>query len=114
MLKSCQHEKGLFFRSDHFSFAKAGVPAIYAKGGIENLEKGSEFGQSVIDDYYDVHYHKGADNFDPNWDLRGVVQDLNALQQLGKTLANSDKWPNYREGNAFRKVRDASRAAASK
>lgn len=107
-------EKGMFFRSDHFSFAKAGVPALYAKGGIENLEKGPEYGQSVVDDYTIEHYHKGADNFDPNWDLRGVVQDLNALQQLGKTLANSDKWPNYREGNAFRKARDASRASAAK
>ena len=107
-------EKGMFFRSDHFSFAKAGVPAIYAKGGIENLEKGSEYGQSVVDDYTIEHYHKGADNFDPNWDLRGVVQDLNALQQLGKTLANSDKWPNYREGNAFKKARDASRASVAK
>lgn len=107
-------EKGMFFRSDHFSFAKAGVPALYAKGGIENLEKGPVYGQSVVDDYTIEHYHKGADNFDPNWDLRGVVQDLNALQQLGKTLANSDKWPNYREGNAFKKARDASRASAAK
>lgn len=107
-------EKGMFFRSDHFSFAKAGVPAIYAKGGIENLEKGSEYGQSIVDDYTVEHYHKAADNFDPNWDLRGVVQDLNALQQLGKTLANSDKWPNYREGNAFKKARDASRASVAK
>ncbi len=107
-------EKGLFFRSDHFSFAKAGVPALYAKGGIENLEKGAEYGQSIVDDYTIEHYHKGADNFDPNWDLRGVVQDLNALQLLGKTLANSDKWPNYREGNAFKKARDASRAGVAK
>ena len=107
-------EKGTFFRSDHFSFAKAGVPALYAKGGIENLEKGAEYGQSVIDDYTVEHYHKAADNFDPNWDLRGVVQDLNALQQLGKTLANSNKWPNYREGNAFKKARDASRASVAK
>lgn len=107
-------EKGMFFRSDHFSFAKAGVPAIYAKGGIDNLEKGAEFGQSIVDDYNGVHYHKAADNFDPNWDLRGVVQDLNALQLLGKTLANSDKWPNYREGNAFKKARDASRASVTK
>jgi len=107
-------EKGTFFRSDHFSFAKAGVPAVYAKGGIDNLEKGPEYGQSVLDEYTGEHYHKAADNFDPNWDLRGVVQDLNALQQLGKTLANSDQWPNYREGNAFRKARDASRASVTK
>jgi Zn-dependent M28 family amino/carboxypeptidase len=107
-------EKGTFFRSDHFSFAKAGVPAVYAKGGIESLEKGAEFGQSVIDEYTGEHYHKAADNFDPNWDLRGVVQDLNALQLLGKGLANSDQWPNYREGNAFKKARDASRASVTK
>ena len=107
-------EKGLFFRSDHFSFAKSGVPAIYAKGGIENLEKGPEYGQAIIDDYTVEHYHKAADNFDPSWDLRGVVQDLNALQYLGKSLANSDKWPNYREGNAFKKARDASRASVAK
>jgi len=107
-------EKGMFFRSDHFSFAKAGVPAVYAKGGIENLEKGPEYGQSIVDDYTVEHYHKAADNFDPNWDLRGVVQDLNALQQLGKTLANSDKWPNYRDGNAFKEARDASRASINK
>ncbi len=107
-------EKGMFFRSDHFSFAKAGVPALYAKGGIENLEKGAEFGQAIVDEYNGMHYHKAADNFDPNWDLRGVVQDLNALQLLGKTLANSDKWPNYREGNAFKKARDASRASVTK
>lgn len=107
-------EKGTFFRSDHFSFAKAGVPAVYAKGGIDSLEKGPEYGQSVLDEYTGEHYHKAADNFDPNWDLRGVVQDLNALQQLGKTLANSDKWPNYYEGNAFRKARDASRASVTK
>ncbi len=68
----------------------------------------------MLDEYTGEHYHKAADNFDPNWDLRGVVQDLNALQQLGKTLANSDKWPNYYEGNAFRKARDASRASVTK
>jgi len=68
----------------------------------------------MAEEYGTAHYHKGADNFDPNWDLRGVVQDLNALQLLGKSLANSDKWPNYREGNPFKKARDASRAAATK
>ncbi len=107
-------EKGFFFRSDHFSFAKAGVPALYAKGGIENIEKGAEYGQAIVDDYTMEHYHKAADNFDPNWDLRGVVQDLNALQQVGKTLANNNQWPNYREGNAFKKARDLSRANVAK
>jgi Zn-dependent M28 family amino/carboxypeptidase len=107
-------EKGLFFRSDHFSFAKAGVPALYAKGGIDNIEKGSEYGKAIVDDYTAEHYHKAADNFDANWDLRGVVQDLYALYEVGAVLGNSNAWPNYREGNAFKKARDASRSNSKK
>jgi Zn-dependent M28 family amino/carboxypeptidase len=107
-------EKGQFFRSDHFSFAKAGVPALYAKGGIDHVEKGREFGLAVLEDYTANRYHKASDNFDPTWDLRGIVQDLNALYQVGKVLSLNDAWPNYRVGNAFRKIRDASRAAVAK
>jgi Zn-dependent M28 family amino/carboxypeptidase len=103
-------EKGTFFRSDHFSFAKAGVPALYVKGGVDHIEKGREYGLAMLDDYTKHRYHSGADNFDPNWDLRGIVQDLNALYQVGKKLSLDDSWPNYREGNAFRAVRDKSRA----
>jgi Zn-dependent M28 family amino/carboxypeptidase len=105
-------EKGQFFRSDHFSFAKAGVPALYAKGGIDHVEKGRAYGLSVLDDYTTNRYHKGADNFDPAWDLAGIVQDLNALYGVGKVLSVNDAWPNYREGNAFKAIRDKSRAAA--
>jgi len=101
-------EKGQFFRSDHFSFAKAGVPALYAKGGVDHVEKGREYGLAMIDDYTANRYHKAADNYDPSWDLRGIVQDLNALYQVGKQLSLNEAWPNYREGNAFRAIRDAS------
>ncbi len=104
-------EKGQFFRSDHFSFAKAGVPALYVKGGVDHIEKGREYGLAMLDDYNKNHYHSAADNFDPDWDLRGIVQDLNALYQVGKTLSLNQAWPNYREGNAFRVIRDKSRAA---
>jgi hypothetical protein len=62
--------------------------------------------------YTTALYHKPADEFDPNWDLRGVVQDLYALYGVGRTLADSDAWPNYVEGNAFKAARDASRAEA--
>ena len=103
-------EKGTFFRSDHFSFAKAGVPALYIKGGVDHVEKGREYGLAQLDDYTKHRYHSAADNFDPDWDLRGIVQDLNALYQVGKKLSLDDSWPNYREGNAFRAVRDKSRA----
>jgi len=106
-------EKGQFFRSDHFSFAKAGVPALYAKGGIDHRDKGRAHGLAVLDDYTAKRYHKAADNFDPAWDLRGIVLDLNALLGVGLKLSRSRDWPNYREGNAFRAVREASRKAAA-
>jgi Zn-dependent M28 family amino/carboxypeptidase len=105
-------EKGFFFRSDHFSFAKYGVPALYAKGGIDHVEKGAEYGRGVQANYTTALYHKPADEFDESWDLRGVVQDLYALYGVGHTLANNDAWPNYVEGNAFKAARDASRAEA--
>ncbi|MCX7032475.1 MAG: M28 family metallopeptidase [Arenimonas sp.] len=104
-------EKGFFFRSDHFSFAKFGVPALYAKGGIDHIEKGADYGRQVQANYTTALYHKPADEFDEAWDLRGVVQDLYALYGVGRTLANNDAWPNYVEGNAFKAARDASRAA---
>jgi len=103
-------EKGQFFRSDHFSFAKAGVPALYAKGGVDNVEHGRAWGLAQLDDYTANRYHKPGDEFDPTWDLRGVVQDLNALYQVGKALSLNDSWPNYRTGNAFKAIRDKSRA----
>jgi Zn-dependent M28 family amino/carboxypeptidase len=101
---------GGYFRSDHFSFAKAGVPALYIKGGVDHVEKGRAYGLAQIEDYTQHRYHSAADNFDPDWDLRGIVQDLNALYQVGKTLSLNDAWPNYREGNPFRAIRDKSRA----
>jgi Zn-dependent M28 family amino/carboxypeptidase len=103
-------QNGSFFRSDHFNFAKAGVPAMDCKGGVDNIEQGREYGQKMTDEYTALRYHKAADNFDPNWDLRGVVQDLDAVYSLGKTLVNSDQWPKYGDGNAFRAKQDELRA----
>nr|MBP6597572.1 M20/M25/M40 family metallo-hydrolase [Arenimonas sp.] len=105
-------EKGYFFRSDHFNFAKYGVPALYAKGGIDHVEKGAEYGKQVMGNYVTNLYHKPTDEFDPAWDLRGVVQDLDALHRVGRELAAGDAWPNYVEGNAFKAARDASRTVS--
>jgi Zn-dependent M28 family amino/carboxypeptidase len=110
LVEESSPEKGQFFRSDHFSFAKAGVPALYTKGGIDHVEKGREYGLAQLDDYTAKRYHKPGDEYDPNWDLRGVVQDLNAMYQVGKVLSLDRAWPNYREGNAFKAIRDKSRA----
>jgi Zn-dependent M28 family amino/carboxypeptidase len=102
-------EKGFYYRSDHFNFAKAGVPALYAKGGIDHVEHGEAFGRAWSDEYGANRYHKPADEFDPAWDLSGLVQDLNALHGVGRRLADGSAWPNWYEGNEFRAVRDASR-----
>ena len=105
-------EKGFYFRSDHFNFAKAGVPALYASSGLDHVEKGEEYGLAIAQEYGANRYHKPGDVVDPNWDLSGVVQDLEALYAVGRELADGAAWPNWYEGNPFRAVRDADRAKA--
>jgi Zn-dependent M28 family amino/carboxypeptidase len=104
-------EKGFYYRSDHFNFAKAGVPALYAKGGIDHVEHGTAHGKAWSDDYGANRYHQPADEFDPGWDLSGMVQDMEALYQVGRQLADGETWPNWYEGNEFRAARDASAEA---
>ena len=106
-------EKGFFYRSDHFSFAKAGVPSLYAKGGNDHVDGGEAKGLAWNAAYSADRYHKPADEFDPNWDFAGVVEDLTALYAVGRELAGNEAWPNWYAGNEFRAARDASRAAAS-
>lgn len=103
LVEESEPQNGYFFRSDHFNFAKAGVPALYAKGGVDHLEKGREYGLAWMTDYTANRYHKVGDNVDASWDLRGVVQDLTLLYGVGSRLGSSREWPNYVEGNAFRK-----------
>ncbi|MGQ0801328.1 MAG: M28 family metallopeptidase [Pseudomarimonas sp.] len=104
-------EKGFYFRSDHFNFAKAGVPALYAKGGADHFEKGEVYGLQAQTDYVTQRYHQPSDEYDDSWDLSGMVEDMLALYQLGNELANGEQWPNWYEGNAFKAARDASAAA---
>jgi len=101
-------EVGSFYRSDHFNLAKRGVPMLYAKGGNDHIDYGITYGQQKRADYLREAYHKPADEYDPNWDLRGVQQDLWLYYQVGHELANSALWPNWYEGNEFRGIRDAS------
>lgn len=107
-------QSGFYFRSDHFNFAKAGVPALYAKGGDDLVEGGADAGRKAQMDYRDNRYHKPGDQFDPAWPLDGVVQDLEALHGVGRTLADGAQWPNWREGNPFRAARDKQMASATK
>ena len=104
-------ESGFYFRSDHFNFAKAGVPALYAKGGTDLVEGGVEGGKAAEADYRDHRYHKAADQYDASWKLDGIVEDLNALYIVGNTIANDGSWPNWMKTSAFRAKRDAMMAA---
>lgn len=98
---------GYYFRSDHFNFAKIGIPALYFGTGIDHVEKGKEYGKSLQDEYTAQYYHKASDQYDPNrWNLNGAVDDVQLLYNVGKNLANSEKWPQWKEGSEFKSVRD--------
>ena len=99
-------EKGFYYRSDHFSFAKVGVPSIYTDAGIDHVEHGTEWTLARRADYTSNRYHKVTDEFDPSWDLTGALDDLELLFRVGYRLVTSDDWPNWREGNEFRAIRD--------
>ena len=104
---------GYYFRSDHFNFAKAGVPALYIGSGSDLVEGGSTAGEAASRDYNEHRYHKPGDQYDATtWKLDGIVQDLEAVRSLGETLANNGQWPNWRDGNPFKAARDALRPAA--
>ena len=105
-------EKGLFYRSDHFNLAKRGVPMLYPKSGVDSVANGADLGRAWLDDYVANRYHKPSDEYDPGWDVRGTLEDLALYYDVGLALANSDDWPNWRAGNEFRAIRDASRPAA--
>ncbi|WP_460758764.1 M28 family metallopeptidase [Lysobacter fragariae] len=106
-------EDGFYFRSDHFNFAKAGVPALYAKGGDDLIEGGTAAGQAAQVDYRDNRYHKPADEYSASWKVDGVVEDLQALYAVGKDLAGSQQWPTWYEGNAFRAAQQKLRSTAA-
>ncbi|MCO1336756.1 M28 family metallopeptidase [Microbulbifer sp. OS29] len=101
-------ERGYFYRSDHFSLAKKGVPMLYFDSGTDNYEHGREWAQSKGDEYISQHYHKPGDEYDPEWNLEGAAMDLQLGLKLGLKLANSRDWPNWYEGNEFRAIRDTS------
>jgi Zn-dependent M28 family amino/carboxypeptidase len=102
-------EAGFYYRSDHFNFARGGIPALYAKGGVDHREHGREYGLEQAADYTANRYHKPGDEFNPDWDFRGVVEDLELLYVVGRDIADSDSWPNWYPGNEFRALRDAQR-----
>jgi len=101
-------EKGFFYRSDHFSLAKVGVPMLYADGGTVSREFGADWVKEQEEDYLTRRYHQPGDEYDPSWNLEGAVEDLRAYFAVGRRLANGSEWPNWYQGNEFRAIRDAS------
>jgi Zn-dependent M28 family amino/carboxypeptidase len=104
-------EKGYYYRSDHFTLAKRGVPMLYLYGGDDLVDGGKEAGAAYAADYTKNRYHNPKDEFDPNWNWDGIAQDVQIFYAVGRALAMTDQWPNWVEGDEFRAVRDQSRAA---
>lgn len=104
-------EAGSFFRSDHFPFAKVGVPAISFGGGQDLVDGGKEAGAAKRTAYTANQYHQPADEFDPNWDPKGFEADGTLLFELGEKLANSRTWPEWKAGAEFKAERDKTKAA---
>ena len=103
-------ESGGFFRSDHFPFAKRGVPALSFGSGNDLVDGGIAAGEAEGKKYVTERYHQPADEFEASWTFAGVVHDMQILYKVGSDLANSDAWPNWAADSEFRATRDADRA----
>lgn len=100
-------EKGFYFRSDHFEFAKQGVPALDTDSGIEYVGKPPEYGMKKRDEYTNKDYHNVSDEVKPDWDLSGGVQDMQTLFKVGVAVANANDIPQWKPGTEFKAKRDS-------
>jgi len=104
-------ERGLFYRADHFSFARSGVPVLLMMGiaGASDLvDGGMAAGQKWVD-YYTGHcYHQPCDAVGPDWNLDGAMQDIGLMFEVGRDLASSSRWPEWKAGSEFKKLREKS------
>jgi Zn-dependent M28 family amino/carboxypeptidase len=101
-------EKGFYYRSDHFNFAKQGVPALDPDEGVEYVGKPSGFGERVRNEYTERDYHKPSDVVKPNWDLSGAREDLKVFFAVGYRVAEADTMPEWKAGNEFKAIREQS------
>jgi Zn-dependent M28 family amino/carboxypeptidase len=99
-------EKGFYYRSDHFNFAKVGVPALDPNDGIDFIGKPAGWGQKKRDEYTEHDYHKPSDEIKPDWNLSGAAEDLRLLLTVGYRVANTEKFPEWKPGNEFKAKRD--------
>ncbi|HEV8487688.1 MAG TPA: M28 family metallopeptidase [Blastocatellia bacterium] len=99
-------EKGSFYRSDHFEFAKKGVPALYCDSGVQFIGKPEGYGKEKRDDYTEKDYHKVSDEVKPDWDLAGAVEDTQMLFEVGYLVAEGDRYPEWKAGTEFKARRE--------
>ena len=99
-------EKGFFYRSDHISFAKRGVPVLFSDDGFDLIDGGKIAGMEKLYDYTFNKYHAVNDEYDESWNLEGLEQNINTIFSISLQLANSNSWPNWYENNEFRAIRD--------
>lgn len=98
---------GHFFRSDHFSFAKVGIPALYAAGSHEHMTKGVDFVKEKAEHYVSTDYHQPSDEYSEDWDLSGMVQDGSLFYEIGSKLSNDiSVWPKWKGGSEFKAIRE--------
>ncbi len=100
-------EKGFFYRSDHFEFAKEGVPALYTDPGVRYIGKPEGYGEQKRAEYTANDYHAPSDEIKPDWDLSGAIDDLRLLFAVGYRVATDDVWPTWKEGTEFKAKREA-------
>ncbi len=108
-----ESEKGYFYRSDQLNFARKGVPVLYANSGYDKLVGGAAAGRAAIDDYLHNRYHKPADAYDPNWDLSGVIENIQALHAVGKRLVGESTFPQWNADSEFAAAREAALKSAA-
>ncbi|RYG39701.1 MAG: M28 family peptidase, partial [Chitinophagaceae bacterium] len=100
-------EAGLYYRSDHFNFAKVGVPALYTNHGVEVIGQNKEYGRNIIADYTNNSYHAPSDEYDPNtWKLDGAIDDLQLMFRVGRRIAFGETVPQWKTGSEFKAIRD--------
>ena len=99
-------EKGFYYRSDHFNFAKQGVPALYTDTGVEFVGKPAKFAEQKREEYTNTDYHAPSDEVKPDWDLAGAAEDAQLLYAVGYRVASADRFPEWKPGNEFRAKRE--------
>ena len=106
LIPEAEPEKGYYFRSDHFEFAKQGVPALYGHAGIDYIGRPGGYGKLKREEYTAHDYHKPSDELKPDWDLSGAVEDIQLLFETGYAVAQGDIWPEWKPGSEFKARRE--------